>query len=325
MLGAKQQRLESIHAGQVMAKEPLNVLISGAGVAGATLALCLSRHPHLTPKPNITLLERAPHPRTNGQAIDIRGPAVNVIRQLGIEEKIRAKHTTETGICFVDQLGRTVAQFDATGDVEHQAATSEFEILRGELTELLLDEVHDAEEQEGVHIDVVYGDSIATLVEENDGVQVSFANGKLEAQKFDAVFAADGVSSRTRPMMLDQYKDGAEVDSSGMYIAFFSVPRLEHDKDVWTWFTAPSGLAAHLRPHRNKSTMGAYLAVTNSKSEPIPEVHTALSKDVAAQKAYLHDRFANVDYTAKERLLEAMDMSEDFYMQQVARTLTSKW
>ncbi|KAF2114298.1 hypothetical protein BDV96DRAFT_521918 [Lophiotrema nucula] len=308
-----------------MSKEPLNILISGAGIAGATLALCLARQPHLEPKPNITLIERAPKPRTTGQAIDIRGPGVNVIRRMGIEQKIKAKHTTETGICFVDQAGNTVAKFDATGDTEHQTATSEFEILRGELTELLLDEVQEANEKENVNINVVYGETIATLKEEDDGVQISFTNGMLEAQKFDVVAAADGVSSQTRPMMLDQYKDGAEVNPSGMYIAFFTAPRLEHDKDIWSWFTAPSGLAAHLRPHRNKTTMGAYLAVTNSKSEGIPEVDAALSKNVAAQKALLHERFANVDYTEKKRMLEAMDQSEDFYMQQVARVLTSKW
>jgi 2-polyprenyl-6-methoxyphenol hydroxylase-like FAD-dependent oxidoreductase len=114
-----------------MAQKPLSILISGGGIAGSSLALMLAQHPSFKLKPIITLIERSPEPRTTGQAIDIRGPAVKVIRKLGLEQKIKDRHTTETGLAFVDAEGRIIAQVDATGDPENQSGTSEYEILRG--------------------------------------------------------------------------------------------------------------------------------------------------------------------------------------------------
>ena len=75
-----------------MSQKPLSILISGAGVAGTTLALSLARHPSFHPRPNVTIVERSPVPRT----IDVRGPGVHLLRKLGIEEKVRARNTTET-------------------------------------------------------------------------------------------------------------------------------------------------------------------------------------------------------------------------------------
>jgi hypothetical protein len=42
----------------------------------------------------------------------------------------------------------------------------------------------------------------------------------------------------------------------GMYIAYYSVPRVAKDDDLWRWYTTSGGLAMHLRPHQNKTTMG---------------------------------------------------------------------
>ncbi len=50
-----------------------NVLISGAGPAGTTLAYWLRRHGFCP-----TVVERAPAPRDGGQAVDVRGAAIEV-------------------------------------------------------------------------------------------------------------------------------------------------------------------------------------------------------------------------------------------------------
>jgi 2-polyprenyl-6-methoxyphenol hydroxylase-like FAD-dependent oxidoreductase len=183
-----------------MSSKPLSILISGAGIAGSSLALMLARNPSFKLKPIITLIERSPVPRTTGQAIDIRGAAVKVIRKLGLEEKIRDMHTSETGIAWVNTKGERIAQFDASGNPDKQSyATSEFEILRGDLAKLIVDELDAAKDH--TSINVVYGESIRSLDEQEDGVAVGFTNGKVEAQKFDIVVSADGMSSTTRPMM----------------------------------------------------------------------------------------------------------------------------
>ncbi|KAF2249922.1 FAD/NAD(P)-binding domain-containing protein [Trematosphaeria pertusa] len=308
-----------------MAQKPLSILISGAGVAGSSLALMAACQPLFNPKPIITLLERSATPRTTGQAIDIRGPAVRVIRQLGLEKKIKELHTTELGIIIVNARGKNVAQFDASGDADKQAAfSSEYEILRGDLTALLLQEIEAAREGEQANVKIVYGESIDSLKEHDDGVAVKFGNGKLEPQKYDVVVAADGMSSRTRPMIFKEQAPQECTNPIGMFIAYFTIPRIKDDDDYWRWRNVPGGLAAHIRPHRNKTTMGVYLSVVNAKKERLPELDEVLSKDANAQKAFLRKRFEGGGWKT-ERLLDGMDQCGDFYMQQVAQIRMPNW
>jgi 2-polyprenyl-6-methoxyphenol hydroxylase-like FAD-dependent oxidoreductase len=308
-----------------MSQKPLSILISGAGVAGTTLALALARHPTIHPKPIITMLERYEAPRTTGQAIDIRGPAVPLLHRLGIEEKVRARHTTEIGTLMLGKGGKVMAKFDKTDDPNNQSgATSEYEILRGDLVGLLMEEVEAAKKISGVKVETVYGEYISSLKEEEDGVVVEFTNGKLEAQKFDVVIASDGMSSRTRPMIFPEYKSMDCVEPWGFYIAYFTVPRIESDTDFWNWYRTPGGLAIHVRPHRNRSTMGVYLSITLPTKTRSPELEAILAGGVDAQKAMLRDRFKNAGWQV-DRILPEMDKADDFYMHHVSRVETPKW
>ncbi|KAH6904579.1 flavoprotein monooxygenase [Coprinopsis sp. MPI-PUGE-AT-0042] len=307
-----------------MSQKPLSILISGAGVAGATLALSLARHPTMNPKPVVTLLERSAVPRATGQAIDIRGPGVRLLHELGIEEKVKAMHTTETGTMFVGKGGKVIAKFDKTDDPNRQSATSEYEILRGDLVELLLSGVEAAKKISGVEINTVYGEYIESLHEDADCVTVKFVHGKLEPQKFDVVIAADGIMSRTRPMIFPEYKSLECVEPWGFYISYFTIPRVDGDTSHWKWYHAPGGLTIHMRPHRNQGTMGVYLAIMLPKRMRSPELDAIIAQGVPAQKAMFRDRFKNVGWQI-ERILPEMDRSEDFYMHHVCRVDTPKW
>jgi 2-polyprenyl-6-methoxyphenol hydroxylase-like FAD-dependent oxidoreductase len=83
------------------------ILIAGAGIAGTTTAYWLGRAGY-----NVTVVERCPQLRTAGQGIDMEGPAVEVVRKMGLEETIRAKTTGEKGVAFVDEKNTVFATFD---------------------------------------------------------------------------------------------------------------------------------------------------------------------------------------------------------------------
>jgi 2-polyprenyl-6-methoxyphenol hydroxylase-like FAD-dependent oxidoreductase len=306
-----------------MAQKALSVLISGGGIAGISLALTLARSPGFKVKPRITLIERAPTRRTTGQAIDIRGPGVDMICKLGLEPQIKAQHTTETGLVFIDAKGNRIAKFDATGDAKKQSATSEYEILRGDLAKLLLDEL-DATKEQGSVVNVVYGESIESLDDRPDGVDVKFAHGKLDNQLFDVVIGCDGIASKTRRLIFGEEDHRDHVRPSGMYIGFFTVPRIREDVDLFRWCTLGNGMAMHLRPHRNPGTMGCYFTITNSTKANIPEIEEVLHRDVAAQKDYLHKRFQNAGYES-ERLVDGLDKADDFYMTHWCQVVTPQW
>lgn len=223
-----------------MSQQPLSILICGAGVAGTSLALMLARQPGFKTQPKVTLIEKSPVPRTTGQAVDIRGPGVDVICKLGLEPDIKARHTTETGIAFMNSKGETAATFAATGDAKRQSASSEYEILRGDLAGLLLDGVEKAKEN-GAQADIVYGEYIDFMEEREDGsgVDVYFANGKVSNQRFDVVVGADGIASKTRSLMFGKEDLREHVKPSGLYLGFYSIPRISEDDSLWKWCQVP--------------------------------------------------------------------------------------
>ena len=85
------------------------ILISGASIAGPTLAYWLNAHGWST-----TVIERQDALRDEGQNIDIRGAAREVARRMGIEEAIRAASTGELGTEFIDADGNPIASFPAS-------------------------------------------------------------------------------------------------------------------------------------------------------------------------------------------------------------------
>ena len=113
---------------------PLEVLIVGCSIAGPTLATCLllSNLP-ATQKPHITILERSPRVRKEGQNIDIRGAGVTIMKKLGMEKAVRTWTTGEEGVQWVDEQDRICAAFAAGKAGEASAPTAEIEILRGHL------------------------------------------------------------------------------------------------------------------------------------------------------------------------------------------------
>ena len=105
------------------------ILISGASIAGPTLSFWLNRFGF-----EVTIVERAESLRLGGQNVDIKGAAQKIAQWMGIEEEIRAADTGELGVLFVDENNVTKA---ALPKGESNLGTSELEILRGDLVQIL--------------------------------------------------------------------------------------------------------------------------------------------------------------------------------------------
>src|SRR3954468_2270811 len=138
----------------------LNVLISGASVAGPALAYWLHRH-GFTP----TIVERAPALRDGGYAVDFRGEAhLTVLRRMGILADLERARTGMGYMSYVNSAGKAVAKMPAdlfAGDIE---------ILRGDLGRILYDATRN-------HTEYIFGDSITSITEDAHGVNVTFERG----------------------------------------------------------------------------------------------------------------------------------------------------
>ncbi|MCJ1314293.1 hypothetical protein MMC25_007973 [Agyrium rufum] len=293
--------------------QPLKVLVSGAGIAGSCFAYWLAR---TNLNVSITIVERSPVPRVTGQCVDIRGPAIEVMKAMKLEEAIRGKITNEEGTNFLNRAGKPFATLKQ-GPGGH-SFTAEYEILRADLSQLFLD----ATERIG-NIKYIYGDMIKSIEQTDQTAHVTFSKGSEET--YDLVVAADGGTSRTRSMILSEDILKDSYKPIGQYIAFFTIPTLAHDVNMWQWYNTPKGLSIMIRPHRDMVRMGAYLCITlPAKGLRDPVVEDALNKGVEGQKATLHEYFKDAGWEAK-RVLEAMEQSDDFYMTRCAQVKLPKW
>ena len=90
-----------------------SILICGAGIAGPACAYWLNRYGF-----SVVIAERARGFRDGGQNIDIKGPGQQVIKLMGLAEKIEAKNTLERGQKYLDAAGKVIAVL-AEGRVWH--------------------------------------------------------------------------------------------------------------------------------------------------------------------------------------------------------------
>jgi 2-polyprenyl-6-methoxyphenol hydroxylase-like FAD-dependent oxidoreductase len=275
-----------------------SVLISGAGIAGPAMAYWLARYGWQP-----TVVERSPTLRTTGQNVDVRGAGREVARRTGVEELIRAATTGEEGTRFVDVHDRVHGSFPASTS-DTGGATAELEILRGDLTRILV-------ERSAAGSEYVYGDRITALDDTGDGVTVSFEKGTV--RRFDLVVVADGIYSGTRRLV---FGEEVQIRPLNMYVAYFTLAREESDERWARWCTAPGGRAMTLRPD-NEGTTRATMSFLS-----LPRGYDRLT--VAEQKGILHDRFAGVGWQAP-RLLAALDSADDLYFEFLGQVRAPRW
>lgn len=289
-----------------MAMAQLQVLISGAGIAGPMLAYWLERA-----GASVTVVERAPQLRSTGQAVDIRGAAVDIIRQMGLEETVRSKHTTEKGVAFVDSTGYERATFESTGSADVQSFTSEFEILRGDLALLFYDVTKDK-------VNYIFDEAIQDAQQNGDSVEVTFEN-RTATTSYNVVVAADGLGSKLRAMAFGTTASKESFRSLGQFCAYFTTKDLLGGSKIAKWYNAPGGRLLFLRPN-GKGGNQAYLAVVTKAVE----AEQVVRADPEAQKAYLHRLFKDAGWVCPQ-VLEGMDVADDFYYQAVAQVKMEKW
>ena len=288
----------------------LRVLISGASVAGPALAYWLVRAGC-----TVTIVERAPTPRSAGQGIDIRDAARDVVKRMGIFDRVMDKSSHEEGTEVVDANNRSIARFGVDKSGKGNSMTSDVEILRGELAGILIDVTQN-------DVSYIFGDMVESLEETDKEVTVSFANG-TPTKAFDLVVAADGLGSKTRGIAFGN--GSTQVKSLYSYHSYFSIPRSDTDT-MWSrvhW--AKGGLCMLVRPD-NVGRTRALLAVTawDKSDERLVRIEKARKEGILAQKRLLQELFQDAGWEIT-RLLKGMHESEDFYMQHIAQVRLNRW
>ncbi|MFI6217936.1 FAD-dependent monooxygenase [Nocardia brasiliensis] len=277
----------------------IKVLVAGASIAGPAVAHWLRRR-----GAEVTVVERAPELRPGGQAVDARGVTREVIRRMGLDAAVRAARTETAGAHTVDADGNVLETFRADDD-GGDGYIAEIEILRGDLSQVLYDDTRD-------EVEYLFGDRIAELTQDADGVDVSFAGG--DRRRFDLVVGADGLHSALRAMVFGPHEQF--VRHLGHVLAFYSVPN-EFGLDRWLLDYQEPGRSAMLRPIQDATRA---MAMFSFAAGDFDVDH----RDVAAQKRLLRERMTGLGWSTP-RILAHLDDTPDFYLDQVAQVVMDRW
>lgn len=275
------------------------VLISGASVAGPALAFWLNRYGYA-----VTVVEKAGTVRSGGYPIDIRGTALEVVRRMGLLERLQEVHIDVRRLTFLDGDGSEVVSLHphaVTGGVGGR----DLEVRRGDLTDALYAAVRD-------DVEFLFGDSIDTLDEHAHGVDVTFR--ARERRTFDVVVGADGVHSHTRQLVL-----GPEQQFHrhlGYCFAVFTMPNTFGLCDETVMWNSPGRAAALYAA--GDGDVHAFLNF--ARTEPPFEAFS----DPDTQRKLLTSVFAEAGWEVPG-MLAAMHKADDLFFDGVSQIRLPRW
>jgi 2-polyprenyl-6-methoxyphenol hydroxylase-like FAD-dependent oxidoreductase len=268
------------------------ILISGASIAGVTLAHWLARHGFQP-----TVVERAPRLRSGGNGVDVRDHASDVVERMGIMPRVQAAATDVLGMKFVDADDRSVARIDT----RDPAAV---EIMRGDLAALL---------HEVTDVEYLFGDSIQRLEQDADGVTVSF--DEAGTRRFDLVIGADGLHSTVRRLAFGP--ESRFLRHKDHYFAFANTDASLGENRWVTMYNQPGRMTGIYRSG-NHAQAKAYFVF---RSPALTYDH----RDVEQHKRLVSDVFAGDSSWRTKELLDSALSDPDFYFDALSQVHMESW
>jgi 2-polyprenyl-6-methoxyphenol hydroxylase-like FAD-dependent oxidoreductase len=274
----------------------MRVLVSGASVAGPSVALWLGRAGH-----DVTVVEIAPTLRQGGYAVDFRGEVfTTVLERMGVLDELRSLQTGGSAMRFVDESGRKLMRLPA------EFAGGELEVLRADLSRVLY-------EHSRAQATYRFGDSIAALHEHADRVDVRFESG-IE-QTYDLVIGADGMHSVVRRLAWP--REQVLEKHLGYYVAGWEVPNTLGISGDSLVYNVPGKMASVSADGRDPG-LAQTLFVFKS-----PQLRYD-RRDLDQQKAIVREQFAGLGWHVPE-LLDALPAATELYFDSISRVRVDRW
>lgn len=163
----------------------MRVLISGAGIAGLTLALCLHRQGH-----EVLVVDKMPRLRHDGYMIDFFGPGYRAAELMGLLPRLQALHQPVTHTTFLAKDGAPRFTLPYS-QIQALTAGRCFNFLRGDLERLLSEAL-------AGRVPVRFCTEVLRVREDRGTVQVVLSD--VTTHTCDLLVGADGVHSNVRSL-----------------------------------------------------------------------------------------------------------------------------
>lgn len=277
----------------------INILISGAGIAGTTLAFWLKKFGF-----NPTIIESSPALREGGHAIDFMGAGFDVAEKMGIVSALKSVDINFSKLVFVDNNNKE------RGSMNYQKIKNflngrAFTLFRSDLAKVIYQGI-----DEGVEI--IFGDTIANIDQNEKEVTVTFQSGK--SRNFDLLIGADGLHSNVRKLVFGNESQFEEY--YGYYTSSFTIDNFSLGNNAFSMFNVPYKQVAVFSKSGNSTT--AFFIFAS------PEKLSYQHHDIAKQKQILKSEFENSGWQCPE-LLSQIDSTTDFYFDSVSQIKMDSW
>lgn len=276
----------------------MKVLISGAGIAGPTLAYWLSRY-GMTP----TIIEKAPALRTGGYVVDFWGAGFDVADRMGLVPEILRRGYQVREVREVDRHGHRAGAFSVS--VFDRMTGGRFTSLpRSELAAVIFEALGD-------RVETIFNDTITEINDSGNEIGVRFE--RSAPRSFDLVIGADGLHSQVRRLV---FGEQAQFERYlGLKVAAFAArgyrPR---DELVYVTHTAVGQQIGRFAM-RDDLTMFLFVLI-----DPDPNI----PPDLAGQKAELHRRFSDSGWECRD-ILAALQHVDTLYIDRVSQIRMDRW
>lgn len=275
------------------------ILVVGAGVAGLAVCYWLKKFGY-----SPILVEKSDFLRTGGHAVDIRSPAVDIIKKMGIYEKIFDMRTQIENRYHVGAENNII--MESHGECSGFNHGDDVEIVRGDLLGILMDSIKDTT--------CYFGQTITQIEQHGENVEITFKDGRTE--DYDLVIGADGLHSSTRQMVFanDEYI----LTDFASYVGVFSIPNYLNLSKSEIDFESDKKLIS-ITVFNDKHINTAIVAFSFSCDKKLNDV-----RDETEQKKLLRSTFMNMGWEVN-KLLQLMEDSDDFYFDNAKQVNMKSW